>query len=343
MTLLFASIILVLFIVLVVFACVLIRLSEFMRIQKAFEKAWFDQSICTSENCNILLYENLGLIDSVNVTRTTFQPRTAKILLDLVARVSIAASFELGTNTKNQESDILQPTDKHYTIVSDGIIQPTSGAIFGVCWSNSNTRTLIFSFRATQTSNEIQEDLNSWQIDIDTGDVIDKNTDDTDSKPLVHYGFYSVMNSYKNHILKLIYEHKPKHVYFTGHSLGAAVATLYAYEVSKYRSYNSTYDFSFIDDINFYNFGSPRVGNSVFKDKLLQFELCKAQFRVVNSYDLITELPTTVAPNFKYPTNKPFNYEHAGLEHKYHQNWKSFRSNHFLPNYIHYLQQIDPA
>jgi UDP-N-acetylmuramoylalanine-D-glutamate ligase len=129
MSLLFASVILVLFIVLVVFACVLIRLSEFMRIQKAFEKAWFDQSICTKENCSILLYENLGLIDFNSVTRTTFQPRTAKILLDLVARVSIAASFELGSNTKNQESDILQPTDKQYTKVSFGI-QITNGELW---------------------------------------------------------------------------------------------------------------------------------------------------------------------------------------------------------------------
>lgn len=65
-----------------------------------------------------------------------------------------------------------------------------------------------------------------------------------------------------------------------GHSLGGAVATLYAHSIKKhYPHYN----------IKCVTIGSPRVGNKVFKDNYDSYEI--DTLRVVHNNDLVTHTP----------------------------------------------------
>jgi triacylglycerol lipase len=77
-------------------------------------------------------------------------------------------------------------------------------------------------------------------------------------------------------------------VWFTGHSLGAAVATLAAY---RYRSRTG----------GVYTFGSPLVGNAVFSGTVSAM-LADRSYRYVNDHDVVTRVPPPpfAKPNGSY-------------------------------------------
>ncbi|XP_057958863.1 uncharacterized protein LOC131151613 isoform X2 [Malania oleifera] len=74
------------------------------------------------------------------------------------------------------------------------------------------------------------------------------------------------------------------HVYVTGHSLGGALATLLALELS-----SSQLAKHGAISVTMYNFGSPRVGNKRFAE--LYNEKVKDSWRVVNHRDIIPTVP----------------------------------------------------
>ncbi|KAI3823028.1 hypothetical protein L1987_10631 [Smallanthus sonchifolius] len=74
------------------------------------------------------------------------------------------------------------------------------------------------------------------------------------------------------------------HVYVTGHSLGGALATLLALELS-----SSQLAKRGAINVTMYNFGSPRVGNKKFADVYNQ--RVKDSWRVVNHRDIIPSVP----------------------------------------------------
>lgn len=73
-------------------------------------------------------------------------------------------------------------------------------------------------------------------------------------------------------------------VFYTGHSLGGALATLAA---------------SLISPTAVYTYGSPKVGNTAFKESLKTVNI----FRVVNHSDVVTTVP---------PSTRLFAFEHVG-------------------------------
>lgn len=74
------------------------------------------------------------------------------------------------------------------------------------------------------------------------------------------------------------------HVYVTGHSLGGALATLLALELS-----SSQLAKRGAISVTMYNFGSPRVGNRKFAE--VYNEKVKDSWRVVNHRDIIPTVP----------------------------------------------------
>lgn len=73
---------------------------------------------------------------------------------------------------------------------------------------------------------------------------------------------------------------KTKDIVVCGHSLGGAVATLYAHSIKKhYADYN----------IKSVTIGSPRVGNKTFKENYDSYDI--DTFRVVHNNDLVTHTP----------------------------------------------------
>jgi len=92
-------------------------------------------------------------------------------------------------------------------------------------------------------------------------------------------------------------EHDPKvPLYVTGHSLGAALATL-AIEASEKEK---------IQIFAGYTFGSPRLGNEAFADALAQVigRTGTKMFRVVNYGDVVTALPPSIGLDYKHVSRK---------------------------------------
>lgn len=78
-----------------------------------------------------------------------------------------------------------------------------------------------------------------------------------------------------------MYSDKPLSLTITGHSLGAALAILSAYDIRS--------NFSNAPMVTVISFGGPRVGNRTFRRIL---EKSKANvLRIVNSDDLVTKVP----------------------------------------------------
>ena len=74
--------------------------------------------------------------------------------------------------------------------------------------------------------------------------------------------------------------HPSAPVYFTGHSLGAALATI---SVARFQGVNCA----------LYTFGSPRVGDDRFVRAVLQ--KTPKVFRFINCQDIVTQIPPEVA------------------------------------------------
>lgn len=139
---------------------------------------------------------------------------------------------------------------------------------------------IIISYQGTYDLNQVIADLDIKQIKI--------NDDYPDI--LVHEGFYNAFLSSKHIIEKYITEYIKKYpnnkIYITGHSLGAAVATLsLVYIKEKYKT----------DNVFCISFGCPKIGNIDFVDYVDKKIENNIQF--INNEDIVPTLPPL--PNYK--------------------------------------------
>jgi len=99
----------------------------------------------------------------------------------------------------------------------------------------------------------------------------------------VHGGFFSAYKSIRQEIMQALPKVIEMPIYITGHSLGAALAT-----VATQLLENEQIDKAPLRDriAACYTFGSPRVGNQGFDEKFKS-----AVYRVVNTTDVVTVVP----------------------------------------------------
>jgi len=220
------------------------------------------------------------------------------------------------------------------------------GPTFGVAWVSGTA--LVLSFRATVTHREIQEDLNAWQVTWANSAPVMHSIPKTagelnieGSEPYVHAGFYAVFLQFIDRVLDTIGLHQPEVVLLAGHSLGAAVATLMTVRLAELKGADER--MATVRQIGGYVFGTPRVGNASFDKKLRSERGVSTFWRVANDADDIQQLPMRVMPNLRFPAHNPLFYEHAGPGHVYYSQWGTWRTNHFLPNYVAQMQSLQPT
>lgn len=141
------------------------------------------------------------------------------------------------------------------------------------CYIMAEKRKLHIIFRGTDSFKDWITDFQFWKKSIPYKDV--------NPEVKVHTGF---LNAYKHRgvrdkIHKFIKKDIEK-VTITGHSYGAALATLCAVDLE--------YNFP-KKDYEVYLFGSPRVGNKAFRDSYNK-RVFKT-FRVNNGNDIVTKIP----------------------------------------------------
>lgn len=160
--------------------------------------------------------------------------------------------------------------------------------------------------RGTQTTEEWKQNakIGMTQYKINMGKVVEHGK--------VHEGFYGVFRQFRGELMESIREVKRglrtghgARLLVTGHSLGAALATLCAYEIAV--------RFEDRFQVRMYNFASPRVAGNVFRDNF-HGRLASAAFRFVNTKDIVPDVPPVWGPYWwcYHHVGQPFEFTGDG-------------------------------
>ena len=144
---------------------------------------------------------------------------------------------------------------------------------------DSHTKSIFVAFRG---SSNIQNWLDNIQIS-KISPYNDKSID-------VEKGFYKAYTYVKdgliNNLPGLAKKYHTNSLLITGHSLGAAMATLMAYDiVTLFPNYKLSY---------LINFGSPRVGNPAFVNSFNQYAHSFTHYRITHYYDIVPHVPEEI-------------------------------------------------
>lgn len=131
-------------------------------------------------------------------------------------------------------------------------------------------RFAMVSFRGTE-----KQDVQDTLSDIDVVAVAEGGC-------LVHRGFKSALDQVWESVERLLAERAKPSLFFTGHSLGAALATLAVFRCTEQAA------------LSLYTFGSPRVGNTDFCNEVWRKTQGRS-YRFVNSDDIVTLVPVRSA------------------------------------------------
>ncbi len=192
----------------------------------------------------------------------------------------------------------------------------------------------VIALRGTRSPFEWMIDALAFQIPYDLRDK---------SRGSVHAGFAALSFLLLAQLMSTLeirfrFLDDAKETYVTGHSLGAATATLIAMDITEVRP-------GLGDGLHMYNFASPRVGDPTFKTTYE--EAVPGSFRVVNYADVVPMMPpgSLIIPG----QNDPLTYVHAGSQLSYLNDTSEVVGNHGLDkNYIpavenHVLSGKTPA
>lgn len=170
-----------------------------------------------------------------------------------------------------------------------------------------NTEIVLVAFRGTEPTHvlDLLADAKCALVDAAVSSLADDGTPRREIVKLpsgkAHGGFLRALGWALDDIDKAVSDAvgdgHPRKLWITGHSLGAALATLYAARV-QYASGSDV--LANVKVQGLYTFGSPRVGDDEFVASLAE-PLAKLTFRFVNHEDLVTR----VAP-------RAFGYGHVG-------------------------------
>jgi hypothetical protein len=139
----------------------------------------------------------------------------------------------------------------------------------------ANRQVAYFSFRGTEKDDQIDQ--------LDDADLVFSFEPPVPCQ--VHRGFQRALDRVWNYVQQLVANYRTANpnaeICFTGHSLGAALATL---AFSRLRDTN----------LSLITFGCPRVGNAAFRDRVLSNVNQAGIQRFVNESDAVTHVPLAV-------------------------------------------------
>ena len=142
---------------------------------------------------------------------------------------------------------------------------------------DSLTNTIFTAFRGSSN-------IHNWIENIQIRKISPYNN----SSIKIENGFYKAYNYIKPEIIDnlsiLSKKYNTNKLLITGHSSGAAMATLMTYDILKlYNNYKIAYLF---------NFGSPRVGNKKFVEDFNNYNV--TAYRVTHYYDMVPHVPEEI-------------------------------------------------
>lgn len=170
----------------------------------------------------------------------------------------------------------------------DTIYDPRSD-LQGFTGTLNNTKSIYVVFRGSSSP------LN-WIYDLELHQVPYNNYPNCEDC-MVHKGFYHSALNVEKEVLFHVHSLKLKYPFYkivvTGHSYGAAVSQLIAMElIKKWR------------DVEIYNFGQPRVGNTPYASFVNQ--LLQVNWRFVHDKDIVPHLPPATFVDYFHSCQEVF-------------------------------------
>lgn len=225
----------------------------------------------------------------VPITYTTSVSKPADLnLYDYnLSKSLMDISFAVGESNCINIDPIANPPgfDTQYRIVepdpADGVYR-----MFAMVFTNFKTAGAPGRFLVAFTGTVFQDE---WNNDLDFPQVAATGINNYKSGILVHHGFYNVYMSVRPHLWDLFNyfnnQNMIDELYISGHSLGAALSSIAAFDFAKYQPIH-------------YSFASPRTGNVAFANTF--DTLVPTSMRIYNIEDIITELPPPIILNNIY-------------------------------------------
>lgn len=182
-------------------------------------------------------------------------------------------------------------------------------------------QTAVLAFRGTNSVSEWVSDFMADQVEFTF----------VRQGGLTHRGFTSLYAGARKQTIELLRKiPASKPLFITGHSLGGALATLAALDISA----NTGRPAPIV-----YTFGSPRVGDPAFARAYNR--AVPVSFRIENENDIVPRLPPIV---FRDPkAKKLYFYMHVKNEVKRSFSPGSMSGNHVIGSYFADLAREDPA
>lgn len=148
------------------------------------------------------------------------------------------------------------------------------------------------------------ENIQNWVSNLQVSKIYPYNN--SDENIALEKGFYNLFQSLKQDVYSVIEiladKYSTNKLFITGHSLGAALATINAFDV-KY--HNEPYQI-----LSLTTFGSPRVGNAHFVDKFSQYGISST--RVTHYYDVVPHVPENFLDYYHVSQEVWFNEPNSG-------------------------------
>lgn len=212
-------------------------------------------------------------------------------------------------------------TDTQFAILLDH-----SGAIYIVFRGSEKRLDWGTNFNFQQEAMKFQQEVVQEKI-IEDREQTYPYSGESGSGAQMHQGFTTAYMSVREQIHNYLKDHTASSVTVTGHSLGGALATLCAVDIQ----------YNFLDKfgINTYTFGSPRVGNTGFRESFNR--RVPDSYRFVYGMDAVPALP------------RPWQgYQHVDTEYRlgprFSLNFVSQRfKDHAIANYVQALKEFGRA
>ena len=218
-------------------------------------------------------------------------------------KVSDSAKNNSGTVTETIQEVELTFQDKVRQILQR---QHRVEVFSGIAFTSPKHNVLVF--RGTQTQAEWLQNLNAKQIKYDPSDGLDYGE--------VHEGFWGLTEKLHPDPVEIAKQLDPTiPCYITGHSLGAAVATLVAMEIARQVP-------QLKEQIQLYTFAGPRVGSPNFVKAHSQ--LIPNSYRIVNLADSVPLVP---------PVSLGNSYTHVGQKWAFLAQLEDTLLNHVVDTY----------
>ena len=284
----------------------------FFNTKSAVDNIIINTKYCGKERCPKITPTP---IQPKNINITEWDKDIAKYAAEIVYRIEDAAYLNTLKINYPSELKVLKEIYNENDFPIFGSITESSKAIW-ICFRGTQTSLDITQDLKIQQQNYFNNNISSHQIELKIfGDNV---------KPLIHKGFMEIYMSLREEILDTLRKrHSNKPIIVSGHSLGAAISTIAGLDLAR-NNYS----------VVVYNYASPRIGDQVLSD-LINNNV--KVFRVVNTADVIPNLPLSVTPNFE-DVDKPYNYTHCGILKTFTDNWLSILNNHLIPIYMKGLE-----